>query len=380
MPEGSRKRLVISEDDLKEPAPPGAPASADAPMNAAQSQAAQSFPTVEGIGATPRSVSPSSRAPAGSAQFLQTVQGRNLVAAVCGIAVGWAICEITGFGLWSATSSFGQDVAAGAYTGGVGLFFALVYSGWEHILSRNWQGVRIAARRAAPWGFGLAFAAGFVAQIVYRHFVLQILRGLNTFTDLEHISSNTKLYLTRALAWGLFGLGMGVAVAGGIKGREKLINGLIGGGIGGALGGLVFHWASFNISSDTWARFVGLIVIGIAIGAAIGFVETARRDAWMQITGGPMAGKEFILYGNEYTLGSSPKCDMTLIKDSTIQPFHAAVRTVTEGRRQSRILQAYDNCAIAVNGAPVAHHRLRSGDTISLGQMAILYSERSVTS
>lgn len=306
--------------------------------------------------------------------FQRTVQGRNLIAALAGITLGWAVCEITGFGLWTATSSLGQDATDGAYTADVGLFFAVVYAGWEHILNRSGEGNGIAIRRAAPIGVASAFASGFVAQIVYRQPVIQIARHL-TFSDLVSLQSNFKLYLARALAWGLFGIGMGLAVAGGV--RAKIVNGVIGGGVGGALGGFVFHWASFNISSEATARLVGLAVVGVAIGLAIGLVERARREAWLHIASGPMDGKEFIIYTTECILGSSPKCDVTLIKDPGIQPFHAVIRAVGQPGSQSRALTPYHGCSITVNDLSAAHHRLRSGDVIGIGAMAVAYSERA---
>jgi hypothetical protein len=367
MSDRPRKQLVISEDDLAS-SPDASPAPAPT----------QALPTVEGAPPQARRVdvgAPPLARSSGSGNFLRTVQGRNIAAAACGITLGWAVCEITHLGLWTATSSFGQDLTVGVYTGVVGLCFAVVYAGWEQILARSGEGIKLAVLRAGPWGFGLAFAAGFVAQIVYRHFVYQILRGI-TLAEVVNISSNVKLYLARAMAWGLFGLGMGVAVAGGLKAKEKLINGVIGGAVGGAVGGIVFHWASFNIHSETAARFVGLIVVGVSIGLAIGLVEKARRDAWMHITHGPMAGKEFIVYGALCNIGSSPKCDITLIKDPTIAPYHAVIRTLESSGTQSRVLDAYEGCAVTVNGILTSHQQLRSGDIIGFGSMAVAYSER----
>ncbi len=375
MSDRDRKRLVISEEDLADAAPQGSGYSRPtSPMSPAPS-----LPTVEDLSpnvSAPRGPGavPSIAASTGAAPFTRTVQGRNLVAAACGIAMGWAFCEITHFGLWTATSALGQDIQIAAYTGAVGFFFAVVYAGWEQLLARNWEGILLAVRRAGPWGFGLAFVSGFIAEIVYRHFVFQILRGL-TFGDLVNIAPNAKLYLTRALAWGLFGLGMGVAVAGGLRAKDRVLNGVIGGGIGGAVGGLIFHWASFNISSETWSRFVGLLVVGLGIGLAIGLVEKARRDAWMHIVRGPMAGKEFILYGTRSVLGSSPQCEITLIKDPAIQPFHAIITTSDAAGGTARMLEPYPGCTISVNGGAVSHHRLRSGDRLSLGAMDLVYSE-----
>jgi hypothetical protein len=379
MGEGDRKRLVISEDDLAAPASPTQHSQgAEAPSTQIDPPA-PSLPTVRGVGAPARRVSVGSSGqptttPSGVVTFARSVQGRNLVAAACGITLGWAVCQITGFGLWTPTSKLGADATSAAWTGALGFFFAVVYAGWEQILARSSEGVVLALRRAGPLGFALAFAAGFLAQIVYTHFYIQILKSL-TLSGALHLDSNVKLYLARSLAWGMFGLGMGVAVAGGV--RARMVNGVVGGALGGALGGLVFQWVGFKVQSNAEAQLIGLLVVGGGIGLAISLVERARRDAWLNISGGPMAGKEFIIYGSDCTLGASPKCDITLIKDPTVQGFHAVVRTTDEAAGARRVLDAYQGCAVTVNGAPVAHHRLRSGDVIGIGATAITYSERA---
>jgi hypothetical protein len=380
-----KRRLVITEDDLASqasapvsPATPTAPTLATRSATGSQAEPAgslpASLPTVEGIGSPRTQVSFSNSAP--QTVFLQTTQGRNLVAATVGIVVGWAFCEITGFGLWTATTDTGADVAAGAYVGALGLFFAVIYASWEHILARNFEGIKLTAQRAAPGGAALGFGSGVVAQIVFRHFVVQIFRAA-TLSDLANIYSNYKLYLARALAWGMFGAAMGVAGAVGTKARNKTLNGLIGGAIGGALGGLVFHWASFNISSPTWARLIGLLVVGAGIGLAIGAVEKLRRDAWLQVISGGMTGKEFILYTALTRVGSAPTCEITIIKDPAVQPEHFTIRTFDVGGSQRRALSVHPGAAVLVNGQLSQEHQLRSGDTITAGGTALAYSERA---
>lgn len=378
------KRLVISEEDLAPTAATSQPPAASGPSTGPSlsnrpvgEPASAELPRVYGLGAAPLDVGrvPSTLPSAAASSFIGSVRGRNLTAASVGILVGWAVCEITGIGLWSSSSSFGQDVASGVYTGSVGFFFAVTYAAWEHVVARNWAGIRRWLGVSGPLGFGLAFVAGFIAQIVFRHFVIQIARSL-TLSDLLHLQSNIKLYLTRALAWGLFGLGMGVAVAG-VRARQKLVNGAVGGAIGGAIGGLVFHWASFNVSSQSTARLVGLLCVGAAVGLAIGIVETLRRDAWLNIASGPMAGKEFIVYNADFSLGSSPQCDVTLIKDGSLASVHAVIRTTEVAGQQPRVLYANDGCAVFVNTVPVVQPRhLRGGDVIALGASTIVYSER----
>jgi hypothetical protein len=373
-----QRRIVISEDDLA----PASPAVAPAPptREAVRVAAPAALPIVEGLGATPRPIHASplaGQAVTSGTPFFQSVRGRNLAAATAGIVAGWGVSEVIVWPAWTPSTTTSLDIFAGVWVAVLGLFFSVIYAAWEHILAGNWEGVKLAARRVALWGAVLGFASGVVAQIVYRQLIIQILQHA-TASQLVNISSNADIYLARALAWGLFGAGMGIATAVGTKARDKLVNGLIGGAVGGALAGLVFNWASFNINSGAEARLVGLLVVGAGIGLAIGLVETARRDAWFHVIAGGMAGKEFILYGPECTVGSSPKCAVTLIKDPGIQPFHFMIQTAEGGGAQPRILSAYDGCQVTVNGQPTSRQQLRDGDTIGVGATAISYSERAV--
>jgi hypothetical protein len=309
--------------------------------------------------------------------FLRTVQGRNLAAAIVGIVVGWGVAEIAVVSTWTPTTKTSFDLWAGTWVAVLGLFFAVIYVGWEHVVAQNWEGVKLVARRVWFWGAALGFGSGVVGQVVYVHFVTQILRNA-TLVGLINLSSNFDIYLTRALAWGLFGLVMGLVTAIGTGSRDKLVNGLIGGALGGALGGLVFNWAAFHVTSGALARLIGLLVVGAGIGLSIGMVEKARREAWLRVSGGAMTGKEFILYGAECNVGSSPRCDVTLIKDPSIQPFHFVIQSADSTSSRSRLLSAFEGCAVTVNGQPVTRHQLRSGDTIGVGATAISYSERAI--
>ena len=84
---------------------------------------------------------------------------------------------------------------------------------------------------------------------------------------------------------------------------QKLVNGALGGLAGGAAGGARVRVHRRNVSSTFVARLFGLVFIAAGIGLAIGLVETLRRQAWFQIVGGGMAGKEFVLYEGETARG-----------------------------------------------------------------------------
>jgi hypothetical protein len=368
-----RRRLVISEHDL-DPIPTATPnesatppphsdtSAANQPRPAAISDPAPPLPRVQG--ASPMVL----RTTAGSsgnitgppvAARLRHPQARNALAASVGLLLGWGIGELLHLPTWSARSSFGLDLHAGLYIGVLGLSFAVVFAGWEQIVAGSWGGIWRWSRIAGLPGFGLAFIAGFLAQALYIHFVEQILRHLS-FTGLRDLSSNPQLYLARAAAWGMFGLGMGIAVAG-FRSPQKALNGALGGAVGGAIGGLIFHWCSFHIHSGA---------------LAIGVVERLRREAWLHVTAGPLVGKEFIVYGSRFTLGSSPQCDVTLPKDRAVMEVHAQILTTDGAGAGRRVIEPTPGASLLVNHVGVAHHRLKPGDIVGLGSFSVVYSER----
>jgi hypothetical protein len=383
---GDRPKLILTEDDLGPDADAAQPASTQQPAAAPpvtqppaqQPPAEQQFPALGGDAFAPPRVLTSNDLPGGSAPLpfnLGDVKTRSLVAASVGIAVGWAICEITGIGGATATSESELNFQSGIFVAVLGLAFAVIYNGWEQIENRSVEGLLHVARQVALAGAGIGFVSGFLAQVIYTPISRNVVENA-TFDDLESLTSNPKLYMARALAWGMFGMGMGAASAMLVRSREKLINGLIGGAVGGAIGGVVFHWAAFNIDSAALSRLIGLLVIGAGIGLAIGLVETARREAWLHVIAGGMAGKEFILYAAETKVGSDPKCDIVLIKDQAIQPYHFTIVTAAGPGVARRVLTAYQGCPVTIDGQPVAQHELRNGDTIGVGSTSIAYAER----
>ena len=380
MDEPERRKIVLTEEDMGGSAAAAAPpTAATVPPPQQPEPAAQEFPTVRGVGGAPRVVSPGSsaaQAPALPAWLNpNTVIGRSIVAAAAGIALGWVIGEVTGRANAprGAESKLGLDITTGIWVAVIGVVFAIVYTGWEHIVARNPEGLLHVAKTSGPVGAGLGFVSGFLAQVVYAELIESLLES----GSLESLH-DYRLYLARALAWGLFGMGMGAASAVLIRSRQKLINGLIGGAVGGAVGGLVFHWVGLEMQeSEGTARLIGLLFVGVGIGLAIGLIETARKDAWLNVIGGAMTGKEFIVYEAETKIGSDPKCEIVLIKDPAIQPYHFVINTPPGTAQGGHTLVVYQGCAVTVHAQPVAQHTLRDGDVIGVGSTLIRYSERA---
>jgi hypothetical protein len=269
------------------------------------------------------------------------------------IVLGWALTESTDV----ASSSTMLGVAV--YVAMLGAVYGLVSSAWGDAAERLWGRALERAATGAWVGLVGGGIAGAVAFVLYDN--------LQSVTD---DPSGLKFYLLRVLAWAIFGAGIGAAPGVAERAGRKVANGMLGGLIGGAAGGAIFHWASFEVAAERDARLLGLTAIGVGIGAATAVVELARRRAWLRVTAGGMAGKEFPLYHHETDIGSSPKAQITLIKDALAAPLHA--RIVDSGDR--RTIRSTGG-SLLVNGQAVRDRRLRNGDRIQIGATTLTYAE-----
>jgi pSer/pThr/pTyr-binding forkhead associated (FHA) protein len=116
---------------------------------------------------------------------------------------------------------------------------------------------------------------------------------------------------------------------------------------------------------------VGFGIFGLATGAMMGLVESALKDRWFYVTAGPLAGKQFILYKPQTTIGSDQRSDIYLFKDSAILPIHASL--TSNGSRIT--LRAAG--PVFVSGVPVTNRVLMDGDLVQIGRYTFRYKERA---
>lgn len=354
------ERLVIDTEDLppEEPAraaPPGGP-SAAAP-------GAATLPSVEGVRPAARPVMAG-----GSGLNLGGTWPSNVVAALVAAFAGWAA-----FRLFFSSPAFTTDLVgyAAKEFAVFGAVFGAVVAAWDDATSRVWEAAIPAALTGLVIGAIGGAISGAVAQEIYGHLVENILEDA-TFENVLEKYESADFFLTRALGWAIFGLGVGFSLGLAKRSRRKTINASIGGVIGGALGGLVFHYASIHVHDEAMAQLIGFAVVGLGIGAAVGLVEVVRRQAWLKVVGGGMTGKEFILYHDHTNLGSAPKCEITLIKDREVAPYHCRI----DERAGRYSIVPFEGSELRINGSPSNGHWLQSGDQIELGASVLSYSER----
>jgi hypothetical protein len=142
------------------------------------------------------------------------------------------------------------------------------------------------------------------------------------------------------------------------------------GAIGGFLGGFIFDF----LPGEFAAQLVGIVILGTLIGLSTGLVEQAAKSRWIEIVSGGLAGKQFILYKKQITLGSSPQADITIIKDPSIPDLAAVIES---GGGQARIAATNQMIPVVVNGVAQVNCLITDGDIVTLGSSQLRFREKA---
>ncbi|MCX7013721.1 MAG: FHA domain-containing protein [Candidatus Sumerlaeota bacterium] len=246
----------------------------------------------------------------------------------------------------------------------IGAFIGLGLGAAEGAVSRAYQAAVVAGLVGGLAGFIGGGIAGGMAQILY----VALLSAQS-----EQGSLGLQI-LARTMGWGLAGMLLGIGQAIPMKSAKKIRNGLLGGLAGGLIGGFLFDSISLVFHSGGTSRMMALCVIGGATGSMIGIVENLLKDAWLRVVAGPLTGKQFVIYRNPTAFGSSPKADIYLFKDPSIEPRHALLHSTPQGYVLEDTRSA---SGTYVNGRRVAQQRLRPNDLIQIGQYQFAYGEKA---
>lgn len=244
----------------------------------------------------------------------------------------------------------------------IGALVGLAIGAIEGVMSRSGNKAVV----GGAIGLGIGAAGGLIA-IFAAGLVYHILGGGTA----DHLT--LQQLLARSLAWGVAGMLMGLGQGVAMRSGKKLRNGFLGGLAGGFIGGFLFDPVSIAFGGAGMSRAIGITLIGAMVGLMTAIAEQLTKDAWLKVVAGHLAGKEFVIYKNPTVLGSSPKCDIYLFKDGSVEPQHAAI-SVDGG---AYIIQNFSASAgTMVNGRRISRERLRSGDMIQIGITTLAYSER----
>lgn len=335
----------------------------------AQMRKAQEIELVRAVG-TP------AQAAAGGGNFLRSTVGSMLIAGIIGGGIGWMIAEL--FAPDSPLDATSDQIAmsTAAWTALVALGMAAAMSGSEAVQARSGRKLG----QSLAWSLPLALAggaiAGYVTQKIYESMIRGVLEdALRRASTEEEFTQIVKdgIHLPRGLGFAIFGAVVGLALGASTKSGRRAVNGLLGGAAGGFVGGFVFDFIEFSDSGDGGVnRLVALLIMGLVIGLAIGLIENARKEFWVEILSGGMAGKQFILYHESTTVGSSPDALITLIKDPNIAPEHLVLRRSPQGMSAVKA-----SGQLVINGYPSEGTVLGNGDLIQLGETVLRFGERA---
>jgi hypothetical protein len=236
------------------------------------------------------------------------------------------------------------------------------------------EGIVVGAWGRAAAGAGLGLLIGGAGGS------LGGLMGQIVFSGLIHDSDAggaLRVIAARAIGWALVGAFVGLGPGLLMMAPRKLVNGILGGAAGGFVGGLLFDPLSLvfgmsDVLAGTPSRLVGIVVTGLCAGVGIGLVEEMRKEAWLLLISGPLAGKQFILYKPVTWIGNSSGMDIPLLKDVGVAPKQCRLDAGPSGH----ILQDLSGGGTYVNGEPVGQRRLSDGDVIEAGHTGLQYCTR----
>lgn len=180
-----------------------------------------------------------------------------------------------------------------------------------------------------------------------------------------------SLWVARGIAWAVFGIVGGIVYGVVDRSGKKCIYGILGGVIGAGLGGVLFDPIALATNGGAASRAIGMMILGAGTGIAIGLVESALKDRWLYVSGGPLAGKQFILYKQQTQVGSQQSADIYLFKDPGILPNHALI----ELRGAQTVLHCMGPVFVSGQSAH-AQQILKSGDVIQIGRYTFSFLEK----
>lgn len=234
----------------------------------------------------------------------------------------------------------------------------------ESAVERSVRKALLRGALALPLGILLGFIFDMMAETIYA-IALRICYEAGAQT-----ARNPAVWIARGIAWMVFGAAGGVVY--GIVGQstKKGTYGVLGGALGAGLGGVLFDPIAMATHVGSVSRAVGFALVGLATGVGMGLVESALKDRWLYVVAGPLAGKQFILYKSETSMGSRQEADIYLFKDPNILPRHAVINI--SGAR----VMLHATGSVLWAGQPVHSRVLQDGDLLQVGRYAFRYKEK----
>ncbi|MBF6570673.1 MAG: FHA domain-containing protein [Candidatus Binataceae bacterium] len=290
------------------------------------------------------------------------------MAGLAGGAIGWIPVELAARG-----HSLTQNQTAWTQLAGIismALLWALIGG---LIIASESQTLEITPRTTRDFlrGFVICFVIGLPA--VYYANVLFTAVLIDGGWGVNRAGAFGWLILARTIGWAFTGLMLGIAVGGATLSLNNLVKGGIGGLTGGFIGGLLFDPISMGGGGGLLSRLIGLSVLGLAIGLAIGLVQELTKNAWLVVEAGRLAGRQFRLEKSTVTVGRAEENAVGLFGDPHVQARHALLTRQSDGWSIKSIAIA---SGTTVNGNVVETAPLRDGDRIGIGDYLLRFNLR----
>lgn len=290
------------------------------------------------------------------------------IAGLAGGAIGWIPVELAASGhsltqvqsIWSQIAGLVSMALMWAMIGGL-------------ILASESQTIAITPRTTRDFlrGFIVCFAVGlpavYYANVVFTDILIAGGWGVN------RPGAFGWLMLARTVGWALTGLMLGVAVGLAGLSLRNVVKGAVGGWVGGFAGGLLFDPINLGGGGGTSSRLIGLCVLGLAIGLAIGLVQELTKNAWLAVDAGRLSGRQFRLERPTITLGRAEENAVGLFGDPRVQARHAVM---TRQGDHWEIKNLAVQAGTTVNGKLIESASLADGDSIKIGDYVLSFHLR----
>jgi hypothetical protein len=357
-PKSNESQIVITSGDLE---------TQQVNERVNQMQAAQKVALIREVGA------PTATSSSGSIKSVLLL----LMAGLVGGVLAFALTKLSDVVLEGLGLAENTTVSNVTFTFLLAFAIGLVVSIADPLFSRNTSKLATTAAIAIPAAIVFGLVIGLIASAYYSLAIDRVYDDANelafalNWSDAQYYDYiSSQYHLPRGIAWSLVGIAAGLTVGLASRSWKRLGLAVAGGAVGGFIGGFVFDF----ITGEALAQIAGIVILGGLIGGSVALLEQAAKSRWIEIAAGGMAGKQFILYQSEITVGSAPNADITLIKDPGIAPI--AARVVSRGS-QTTIEALNQNCPVYLNGRLMTRENLSDQDMISIGSTEIRFREKS---
>lgn len=160
----------------------------------------------------------------------------------------------------------------------------------------------------------------------------------------------------QAMGWAVLGATLGFGMSYVIPNLPRMKSALAG-GVGGIIGAFAF-FATVSTMPELVARLAGACFLGAAIGLMIAVAESLAREACLIVHWGPKEKSVINLGSQPVVLGSSPKAQLYLPRESGFPP-EAALVTFANGKIQMQ------------NKMTNSTHELQHGNKLKLGTLTV---------